>query len=114
MAKQTGLRKSEISKIHKFIRLLREQGVSVSKVILFGSYAKGKANPNSDIDLAIVSRQFGRDVAEEMMLLRKAALKIDSHIEPVPLSPDDLDDNYGTLSQEIRRHGIDMRVAAPI
>ena len=114
MATQKGLRKSEISKIHKFVQLLRQQGFSVSKVILFGSYAKGKTNPDSDIDLAIVSHQFGQDIAEEMMLLRKIALKIDSHIEPVPLCPDDLDDNYSTLSQEIKRHGIDMAVAAPI
>jgi len=108
MAKQKRLKKSEISKIHKFIQLLKQQGVSVSKVILFGSYAKGKANPDSDIDIAIVSTQFGRDMAEEMMLLRKIALKVDSHIEPVPFCPEDLDDNFSTLAQEIKRYGINI------
>jgi len=108
MAKKKHLKKSEIDNIHKFVQLLKQQGVSVSKVVLFGSHAKGKANPDSDIDVAIVSTQFGRDIAEEMMLLRKIALKVDSHIEPVPLSPDDLNDNYSTFAQEIRRHGINI------
>jgi predicted nucleotidyltransferase len=111
MAKQKRLKKSEISKIYKFVQLLKQHGFSVSKVILFGSYAKGKANPDSDIDVAIISTQFGHDIAEEMMLLRKIALKVDSHIEPVPLSPDDLNDNYSTFAQEIKRYGIDVAVA---
>ncbi len=46
-----------------------------------------------------------------MMLLRKIALKVDSHIEQVPLSPDDLNDNYSTFAQEIKRYGIDVAVA---
>lgn len=110
MAKQTRLRKSEIEKIYEFVQLLKQQGVNVSKVILFGSYAKGRANPDSDIDIVIVSAQFGQDTAEEMMLLRKIALKVDSHIEPVPLSPEDLNDNYSTFAQEIKRYGIEVRI----
>jgi len=110
MAKQTRLRKSEIKKIYEFIQLLKQQGVNVSKVILFGSYAKGRANPDSDIDIVIVSTQFGQDAAEEMMLLRKIALKVDSHIEPVPLSPEDLNDNYSTFAQEIKRYGIEVGI----
>jgi predicted nucleotidyltransferase len=113
MAKQTGLKKAEIGKIHKFVQLLEQQGVSISKVILFGSYAKGRANPDSDIDIVIVSTQFGQDIAEEMMLLRKIALKVDSHIEPVPLCPEDLNDNYSTFAQEIKRHGIDIGLTGP-
>jgi len=110
MAKQKRLKKSELSKICKFVQLLKQQGISVSRVILFGSYAKGKNNPDSDIDVAIISTQFGQDIAEEMMLLRKIALKVDSHIEPVPLCPEDLDDPFSTLSEEIRRYGIDVGI----
>jgi len=110
MAKRTRLRKSEIEKIYEFVQLLKQQGINVSKVILFGSYAKGKANPDSDIDIVIVSTQFGQDTAEEMMLLRKIALKVDSHIEPVPLSPGDLNDNFSTFAQEINRCGIEVGI----
>lgn len=83
-------------------KLLKEKGVNVSKVILFGSYAKGTAKAESDIDLAIVSSQFGKNNLKEIMLLRRLALKIDSHIEPLPFSPKDI----STLAQEIIKHGI--------
>jgi predicted nucleotidyltransferase len=110
MVKQIRLNKSELSKIDKFAQMVEQRGISVSKVILFGSHAKGKANPDSDIDIAVVSTQFGQDITEEMMMLRKIALKVDSHIEPVPLCPEDLDDNFSTLAQEINRYGIDIAV----
>jgi predicted nucleotidyltransferase len=110
VAKQIRLNKSETRKVYKFLQLLKQQGFSVSRAILFGSYAKGKANPDSDIDIAVVSSQFGKDIVEEMMTLRKIALKVDSHIEPVPICPDDLEDNFSTLSQEIKRYGIDVAI----
>ena len=110
MAKQVRLKKSQTEKINKFVELLKQQGVNISKIILFGSYAKGRATPDSDIDVVVVSNQFGQDTAEEMMLLRKIALKVDSHIEPVPLSPDDLSDKYSSFSQVIRRYGIDVAI----
>ena len=110
MAKRIRLNKSETKKVNKFLQLLRQQGFNISRAILFGSYAKGKANADSDIDIAVVSPQFGKDITEEMMMLRKIALKVDSHIEPVPLRPDDLDDNFSTLAQEIKRYGIDIAV----
>jgi len=108
MAKRTRLNESEKAKIDRFAQLLEQQGIKISKIILFGSYAKGKANADSDIDVAVVSTQFGEDTVEEMMMMRKIALKIDSHIEPVPLRPEDLDDHFSTLAQEIRRYGIDV------
>jgi predicted nucleotidyltransferase len=110
VVKRAHLSKSEIGKIDKFVQMLEQQGISISKVILFGSYAKGKTHADSDIDIAVVSTQFGRDVAEEMMMLRKIALKVDSHIEPVPFCPEDLDDNFSTLAQEIKRYGVDVAI----
>jgi predicted nucleotidyltransferase len=112
MAKQARLNKSAIGKIDKFAQMVKQRGIRVSKIILFGSYAKGGTHADSDIDIAVVSTQFGRDAAREMMMLRKIALKVDSHIEPVPLTPEDLNDNFSTLAQEIRRYGIDMGITA--
>jgi len=64
------------------------------------------AKPDSDIDIAVISTQFGQDNLKEMMFLRKLALEIDSHIEPLPFTPQDLDDRYSTLSQEIKKYGV--------
>lgn len=94
--------------INKFLLLISESGIPVSNAILFGSYAKGNENIDSDIDIAIVSSKFGRDNLKEMMFLRKLALKIDSQIEPIPFSTDDLNDPYSTLASEIKRYGIPL------
>lgn len=108
MAKRISIKKSKIIMVHKYVQLLKQKGINVSKVILFGSYAKGKETPDSDIDLAIVSTQFGKDNVKEMMFLRKIALKIDSHIEPIPFTPVDLKNPYSTLAQEILKYGIQI------
>jgi hypothetical protein len=106
MAGQATLNKKEINLINRYARLLKQKGIKVSKIILFGSHAKGLAKPDSDIDIAVISSQFGKDNFKEMMLLRKLALEIDSHIEPLPFTPQDLDDRYSTLTQEIKKYGV--------
>lgn len=106
MAKQISLEKKDLNLINKYISLLKQKGIKVSQVILFGSHAKGNAKPDSDIDIAVISSQFGRNNLKEMMLLRKLALEIDSHIEPLPFTPQDLEDRYSTLSQEIKKYGV--------
>lgn len=106
MYKQAYLDKNEISLILQYKRLLKEKGIKISKIILFGSYAKGIAKPDSDIDIAVISSQFGKDNLKEMIFLRKLAIKIDSHIEPLPFSPKDLKDRYSTLTSEINKFGI--------
>jgi len=106
MAKRISIKKKELGSINQYIELLKQEGIDVSKVILFGSYAKGTAKPESDIDIAVVSSQFGKNNLKEMMLLRRIALKIDSHIEPLPFSPREINDRYSTLAQEILKHGI--------
>lgn len=108
MAKHATLSRKEKDIIKEYILLLKKKGVDVSEVILFGSYAKGIAKQDSDIDLAIVSSQFGKDNWKEMIFLRKLALEIDSHIEPIPFSPKDIEDRYSTLSEEIRKYGVSL------
>ncbi len=106
MAEQLSLGKKEANLINRYVHLLKQKGVKVSKVILFGSHAKGMAKTDSDIDIVVISSQFGQNNLKEMMLLRKLALEIDSRIEPLPFSPQDLEDRYSTLSQEIRKYGV--------
>jgi uncharacterized protein len=106
MAKRISLKKNELNIVNEYVNLLKQKGVDVSKVILFGSYAKGTAKPESDIDVAIISSQFGKNNLKEMMFLRRIALKIDSHLEPLPFSPKDMNDRYSTLAQEIIKYGI--------
>ncbi len=58
--------KRNVIKIKKLlIELLGEVGISVEKIIIFGSYARGKERADSDIDIIIVSKDFrGKDIFE--------------------------------------------------
>ncbi len=54
-----------------------------TRLILFGSYAKGNYNEESDIDIAVIFKDYSNlmDIQLELMRLRR---KIDSRIEPHP------------------------------
>lgn len=95
-------------KAKQFVKSLSKTGIKVNKAYLFGSYAKGTNQKNSDIDVCIISSSFTKDYFAEMVKLRKYSLKIDSRIEPVPFLPKDLDDKYSTLASEIRKYGIPL------
>lgn len=43
----------------------------VDRILLFGSYADGTATPDSDLDLLIVSPDFGDDYVRNVVLLQK-------------------------------------------
>jgi predicted nucleotidyltransferase len=100
-----------IKVIRKFVNALKQEGISVDRVILYGSYAKGKIRPDSDIDVAVVSKQFGRDRVEEGMNLFRIAGKIDSRIEPIPISSKSFEnDTWVPLIYEIRQKGIEVEL----
>ncbi|MCM8756566.1 MAG: nucleotidyltransferase domain-containing protein [Candidatus Omnitrophica bacterium] len=60
-------------------------------MFLFGSYAKGKANRDSDIDLIVVSSHFYKGkYMKHMQYLFKKSAKISSLLEPIPATPDEI------------------------
>ncbi len=98
-----------IKKIEEFVKALKKENINVAKVILYGSRASGKAHEHSDIDVAIVSPDFGKDRFDEGVRLYKIACEIDSLIEPVPLSLESYEkDTWVPLIYEIRVNGREL------
>lgn len=93
---------------NKYLLEVVKSGIPVNAAYLFGSYAKGDSNKNSDIDIGIVSSKFGKDYFEESLKLRFLTSDIDARIEAVPLNPKDINDKYSTLAAEIRKYGIQL------
>ncbi len=56
MAKKAETIKKKVGKI--LAELLKQRGISIYKIVIFGSYAKGTQRENSDIDIIVVSRDF--------------------------------------------------------
>ena len=71
------------------------------KIILFGSYAKGNFNSDSDIDIAIILKDYNNliDTQLDLMRLRR---KIDSRIEPHPFREKDFNINDPIVSEIIK------------
>ncbi|MDI7261433.1 MAG: nucleotidyltransferase domain-containing protein [Thermodesulfobacteriota bacterium] len=100
-----------IKVIRKFVKALKQEGIAVDRVILYGSYVKGKTRPDSDIDVAVISKNFGKDRVEEGMNLFRIAGKIDPRIEPVPISSKSYEnDTWIPLIYEIKEKGIEVEL----
>lgn len=89
----------EILKIvDQYVALIR-QHYSPRKIILFGSYAKGLANQNSDIDIAVIVDEIIGDYLDNTFLLYKLRRNVDDRIEPVLLESEN--DPSGFLQEII-------------
>lgn len=76
---------------------------SCLRIILFGSYAKGNFNDDSDIDIAVVFKDYGNlmDMQLELMRLRR---KIDSRIEPHPFRESEFEPS-NPIVYEVLKYG---------
>jgi predicted nucleotidyltransferase len=112
MAQESIIKRINITLIKRFVNALKEEGIHIDKVILYGSYAHGNPKADSDIDIAVVSKDFGKDPVEEGMLLFRIAGDIDSRIEPVPIPLESYEkDTWLPLIYEIREKGVTLNLA---
>ncbi len=105
MVKKT-LPKNIIRLTKSFRSLLEKDLIKVDSMIVFGSQAKGNARKESDIDICVVSPSFGHNDLEEMQMLFKKARRIDSRIEPYPMSPKNLLETNNPIVGEIMTWGV--------
>jgi predicted nucleotidyltransferase len=102
-------KESAIKTAQSFIHDCRLGGLSFSKVFLFGSYAKDKAHEWSDIDLLLVSDQFGDNLFENLKLYSKINIRypnIETH--PYPTQYYQAGDDFLT---EILKEGVEIAEA---
>jgi len=97
--------------ISRYKGALSALGITAEQVILFGSYAIGKAKEMSDIDVLIVSSDFrGKNVRERLELLGIAAIRIMEPIQAHGFTPEEMvSGEKSSFLKEILEYG---RVAA--
>ncbi|MBN1258539.1 nucleotidyltransferase domain-containing protein [Candidatus Peregrinibacteria bacterium] len=102
--------KKQIKKIiSEFAEVLKKNRFAFIQIWLFGSYAKGKAKKDSDIDIAVVASKLprGRNYLDKKMRLLELTLQTDSRIEPILLEEDDLKGKTASImGYEVKKHGI--------
>jgi predicted nucleotidyltransferase len=97
-------RKTVIKLVQKYLKYVSEQGIPVKYGVLFGSYAKGKENELSDIDVLVVSPKFDEQHTHvEYENLFIYAGRTDSRIEPIPVGEKQFADDHTNMIIEIAR-----------
>jgi predicted nucleotidyltransferase len=91
-----------IESVKKYADRVRRD-FNVKQVILFGSYAKGTAREDSDIDVAVVFERIDGDYLDVITRLSKIRRDVEHRIEPVAL--EELNDQSGFL-KEIAKSGV--------
>ncbi len=82
------------------------QKYAVKKSMLFGSFAKGNFNDDSDIDIAIVLTN-PTDIIDAQIDMMKLRRSIDLRIEPHPFLLNDFS-NLNPVANEIMKYGIEL------
>jgi len=79
-----------------------------TKIFLFGSFAKGNYNDDSDIDLAVILKDYDNllDIQLDLMRIRR---KIDSRIEPHPFRESEFEIS-NPMVNEIVKYGQEIKI----
>ncbi len=92
--------------VKKFVSLLNISGVPIEKVFLYGSYARGEATFESDIDVMLISNHFESDDPEVKAMVWGLTRKVDIRLEPYMVSMKRyLSDEVSPLLQIVKKEG---------
>ncbi len=100
-----------IEAVQKYLAALPRVGIHARRAILFGSFACGRADEYSDIDLIVIAPEF--DGSRELSLVKALwqATASDNRIEPIPCGEQEWETDQGRPILEIaRREGIIIAV----
>ena len=79
-----------LSTAKRYISLLKKHDIPVLSAYLFGSFASGKSNEDSDIDIALVLEHYV-DTPENCLAFMKFRREVDLRIEPHPFDKRDFE-----------------------
>ena len=81
---------SALKAVSRFRASLERQGVRISKLVLYGSFAQGTAKETSDIDLVVISEDFAdKGYWERIDLLSDAIYEVFAPLEAVAMTPEE-------------------------
>ena len=96
-----------LEKLKRFLSMVSASGLHIERAILFGSHAKGTGSTWSDIDVALVSKDFTGAGFYDRKRVNPFIIKTDSRIEPHPFRPEDFTEE-NPFVKEILKQGIEV------
>ena len=100
--RQTLSRDDVLKLVRQYKRVIANRFEQEPKVVLFGSYSKGCATPDSDIDVAVIVPSYGERKMELSQKLWHDVRRVSVLIEPVLMS----EDKWSPLYNDVMRTGI--------
>lgn len=96
---------SEVKRaIKEYSYELKRHKIRITKIILYGSYAKGRPRPYSDIDLVIVSPDLARfSPLRRQELLAELTMNVDAPLEVIGYTPEEFKKSGHTIFGQIIR-----------
>ncbi len=101
---------SVINKIKEYLIELTEKGLDIHKAILYGSYTKGAANEDSDIDLLLVSKQFDNDIDKFTDIVWLSQIRSEYRIEPYMVGEQRFYTGFSPLIDAAKYEGVEIRI----
>jgi predicted nucleotidyltransferase len=89
----------------KFAKRVRDELDSQAEVYLFGSIVRNENNPTSDIDIAVVSKLFTKDVCNNYARVNLLAFRVDKSIDAQAIIYDDWIDQT-PFTATVQRQGV--------
>ena len=101
-----------VKAVKRYLAGLQAFGIHARQVVLFGSFALGRADEYSDIDLIVIAPEF--DGPRELTLVEKlwlATASADNRIEPIPCGEQEWEtDGSRPILEIARREGVIITV----
>jgi len=94
-----------LSKLKLLIKSIEKNNIRIEFAYLFGSYAKNNFHRQSDIDLAIVSKDFEGIRFLDREKIAKCVIENDISIDPITFRPEDFT-LENPIVKEIKETGI--------
>lgn len=104
------------STVRRAVRELREQleqiyGDRLSRVLLYGSHARGEGGPDSDVDVLVVLKgevDPGAEIARTNEVKATLSLEHDLVLSTFFMSEDRFLNRQGPLLRNVRREGVEV------
>jgi predicted nucleotidyltransferase len=100
--------KKRVEKAITFLgRSLKQKGLHIDKIILFGSHARGVVTKESDIDIVIVSKDFrNKDIFERVNLTMEAEVatikKFMIPFDIITMTPEEIKSKTSLISDYVK------------
>lgn len=94
--------------VKDYAEVIKNAGIPVEHIFLFGSYADGVPTVDSDLDVCVVSPVFGEDSFSDALILMRLRRNVSRSIEPRAYSLKDFNDPYNSVAVQVKKTGMQI------